>query len=361
MRILEKLFHPPVKKRFSAWQIELTTRCPLLCTMCVKEGRTDYLQQDMAVEDFERIVPYLAEVENVVLEGWGESLLHPRLPDIIRLAKKAGPRVGFVTSGYGLTEAYAADILEAGIDFIGFSFSGATSGTHNAIRVNSDFDALVRSVGYVQRQGAARGPKGPGIHIVFLMLKGNVSEILPLIDLAVGLGIRDVVLVNAIQITNERQDEEKVFTCGGPSPHEPLMKAAERQARRLGIRLRTAALDPRDTDVCSENPLSNLYVSTAGDVSPCVYLHPPVTAPFRRFFCGRQTETDTVSFGNIFREPPEKIWNGDAYRAFRDIFQQRKDIMEGVYRDLLDLRRPKGTELPEPPLPCRTCHKMLGV
>jgi hypothetical protein len=57
----------------------------------------------MSINDFEKIVPYLQNVGSVVLEGWGESLLHRNLTDFIRLAKTAGPEVGFVTSGMGLT------------------------------------------------------------------------------------------------------------------------------------------------------------------------------------------------------------------------------------------------------------------
>ena len=131
------------KKRFGAWQIEITTRCNLQCTMCIKTACNDWHRKDMSINDFEKIVPYLQNVGSVVLEGWGESLLHRNLTDFIRLAKAAGPEVGFVTSGMGLTPDYARQIVDAGVDFLGFSLSGATAETHNAIRVNSDFNALI--------------------------------------------------------------------------------------------------------------------------------------------------------------------------------------------------------------------------
>ena len=55
----------------------------------------------MVVDDFKKIVPYMKDVENVVLEGWGESLMHKDLIQCIHLVKKEGSRVGFVTSGSG--------------------------------------------------------------------------------------------------------------------------------------------------------------------------------------------------------------------------------------------------------------------
>ncbi len=123
--MIEKIFGKFLRRRkrrpFSAWQIELTTRCPLQCKMCIRRESADWQYQDMALEDFRKLLPYLREVETVVLEGWGESLLHKDLSECIRLAKKEGPQVGFVTSGKGLTKDRVSELIEAGLDFVGFS------------------------------------------------------------------------------------------------------------------------------------------------------------------------------------------------------------------------------------------------
>ena len=42
---------------------------------------------------------------------------------------------------------------------------------------------------------------------------------------------------------------------------------------------------PTDVSLCDENPLKNLYISSDGEVSPCVYLYPPLPSPFKRIFC----------------------------------------------------------------------------
>ncbi len=361
MSLLRKILHSPQQKRFSAWQIELTTRCPLQCTMCIKEADPDYLRTDMDIADFRRILPYLKDVGSVVLEGWGESLLHPRLIDCIGMVKKEGARVGFVTCGMGITERLASGIVKAGADFIGFSLSGATAETHNGIRRHSDFETIIKTIGLFQQLGATKLGKGPKRHIVYLMLQENIGELSLLIELAQKLGIADVVLVNLIQVSNEWQDRAKVFVCEDRNPHEKILEEAERMARRLKINLTRPNLSPHDTAVCSENPLSNLYISVTGEVSPCVYLYPPVIAPFKRIFCGREEQIHKMSFGNIFREPFDAIWNGKDYVAFRDRFLLRKKATEDAYQAFLDHRRQESGKSSEPPGPCRTCHKMLGV
>src|SRR3990172_6497273 len=83
--MIEKIFGKFLRTRkrrpFSAWQIELTTRCPLQCKMCIRREGADWQLQDMALEDFKKLLPSLREVESVVLEGWGESLLHKDLSE----------------------------------------------------------------------------------------------------------------------------------------------------------------------------------------------------------------------------------------------------------------------------------------
>jgi MoaA/NifB/PqqE/SkfB family radical SAM enzyme len=348
------------EKRFGAWQIEITTRCSLQCTMCIKTACNDWHRKDMSIGEFEKIVPYLHNVRSVVLEGWGESLLHRNLTDFIRLAKTAGAAVGFVTSGMELNADYAHQIVDAGVDFMGFSVSGATSETHNAIRVNSDFNALVTSIKTVKRLSVENPTQTPRIHIVYLMLKDNMHEIPMLLDLAHEIGIGEVVLINIIQVTSRAQDDQKVFTCEEGLLYKNIMKEAEDKARKFKVSLSMPAVSTQDVAVCSENPLDNLYISVDGEVSPCVYLYPPVLPPFTRIFCGTEHPTSHMSFGNIFNEPFEQIWEKKEYQEFRNAFKFRQKRWKEAYASLLEMRRPMDSPVPDPPPPCRTCHKMLG-
>ena len=162
-RVLKKLIRRDKAEPFSAWQIELTTRCPLRCKMCIRTEGADWQYQDMPLEDFKKLLPYLKDVETVVLEGWGESLLHKDLSQCIRLVKKEGSQVGFVTSGMGLTENRVADLIGAGLDFVGFSISGTTPETHDAIRVNSHLPEVLSAVRLFQEAKARQGLLRPKI------------------------------------------------------------------------------------------------------------------------------------------------------------------------------------------------------
>ena len=94
--------------------------------------------------------------------------------------------------------------------------------------------------------------------------------------------------------------------------------------RTLNIKLRRPSLSAIDVPICAENPLRNLYISAEGEVSPCVYLYPPLPSPFKRIFCGKEHSIEKVSFGNIFRDPFSAIWNRDNYGQFRNQFMERE-------------------------------------
>jgi MoaA/NifB/PqqE/SkfB family radical SAM enzyme len=364
-KIFGKFLRRKKRKPFSAWQIELTTRCPLRCRMCIRTESPDWQYQDMPLENFKKLLPYLKDVETVVLEGWGESLLHKDLSQCIRLVKKEGAQVGFVTSGMGLKENRVAELIEAGLDFVGFSISGTTPETHDAIRVNSHLLDVFHVIRLFHEEKKRQGLLRPKMHLVFLMVKDNIFEVPSVPLFAQEAGIEEVVLTNICHCINVWQEKNRVFVWeSGENEYEKIVKQAEASARALKIRLKRPSLSAIDIPVCEENPLGNLYISAEGEVSPCVYLYPPLPSPFKRIFCEKEHWVEKVSFGNVFRDPFPAIWNGGSYEQFRSQFVERGKEFRELYFSLWDspkLKNPQGNALSEPPEPCKTCHKILGI
>ena len=367
--MIEKIFGQFLRREkrrpFSTWQVELTTRCPLQCKMCIRSENDAWQYQDMALENFKKILPYLRDVETVVLEGWGESLLHKDLSECIKLVKKEGSKVGFVTSGMGLTEERVAELVEAGLDFVGFSIAGTTPAIHDAIRINSHLPNVLGAIRLFQEEKKRRGLQRPNIHLIYLMLKDNIREVPSVPAFAKEAGLEEVILTNICHTINLWQETQRVFVWEDvENKYEETLQRAEINARALNIHLRKPSLSAVDVPVCAENPFSSLYISAEGEVSPCVYLYPPLPSPFKRIFCEKEYLTEKVTFGNIFRDPFPVIWNSSEYDAFRNRFHAR----EKAYRDLCfslwdspRLDHVREPVLPEPPEPCKPCHKILGL
>ena len=246
--------------------------------MCIREAQHGWRPADMPIEKFRKLAPYFRRVENTVLQGWGEPLMHPHLIDAIRIVKENGSRPGFVTSGWGLDTSMVAELAGNGLDFIGFSLAGATPKTHDAIRRNSHLPAVLDAICEFNRVKADNRREAPRMHIVFLMLKDNIAEIPMLLDLAKRVGIELVMLINLIQVGDAWQDNQKVFSSG-PGEARAIIDEARIKAKELDITLQISNLTPEVTAVCGEDPLTNLFIAVDGQVSPCVYLHPPVPSP----------------------------------------------------------------------------------
>ena len=363
-RFWETFFGGRPGKRFSAWQIELTSRCPLRCRMCCREGQTALERKDMSLEDFQRLLPYMKGVEAVVLEGWGESLLHPHLVECVRLVKGMGTRVGFVTGGKTLDRAYISELVRAETDFIGFSLSGATAPTHDSSRGNSSLPDRLEHIQVFREIKARQKSPYPRLHMVYLLLKDNIAEVPALVRLARQLKIEEVILIHIALVSTIWQEEQRIFAVEQVEDYNNIIREAQRLAQDFRIRLVVPPLTPRDVAVCSENPLRNLYISVDGDVSPCVYLHPPLPSPFRRIFHGADYPTEKVIFGNILHEPFEGIWDNPSYEGFRGSFSKRLKNFEEMYASLWSGNKPKGGGSPispYPPGPCRNCYKIEGV
>jgi MoaA/NifB/PqqE/SkfB family radical SAM enzyme len=271
--------------------------------------------------------------------------------------------VGFVTSGLPLTDDYISELVGAQTDFIEFSLAGSKAETHDSIRVNSHLPQLLDHIRRFQEVKARQQTSLPRLHIVYLLMKNNIAELPALIRLAKDLGIEEVILIHMALISNDWQEDQRIFAREGMEEYERMLDEAERMARDSKISLQRPSLAPRDAAVCSENPLRNLYISVSGNVSPCIYLRPPLPPPFRRIFHGAEFLTEKVGFGNIFQTPFEAIWKNPQYEDFRACFSRRKEKMEEITGALWDpgkRKNPRLDPLPPPPGPCRTCYKIEG-
>lgn len=105
--------------------VELTTRCNLRCSMCVKYTAGSCIPDcDIDLDVFHQLLPSLATIDNLVLSGIGESLLHPNLSEIIGLARKHMPAsgtIGMQSNGCLLDRDKAFELIEQGLTSLCFS------------------------------------------------------------------------------------------------------------------------------------------------------------------------------------------------------------------------------------------------
>jgi len=91
----------PLKKVY----VEPTNRCNLSCTTCIRNSWEESFE-DIAWPVYQALIDGLAdfpEVNTIAFAGFGEPLLHPRFPDMIRLAHSKGLRTEMTSNAVLLT------------------------------------------------------------------------------------------------------------------------------------------------------------------------------------------------------------------------------------------------------------------
>jgi len=333
------------KRKYNYLQIGVSSRCTHSCAMCPRTVFRDrWTSSDMTLETYERIAENFTDVSNVYLSGWGEPLLNPHFPEMVRLAKEAGCTAGFTTNGARLNDETIGLLIDDRVDIVSLSLAGATASTHDSRRTGSRLNELAGKLERIQELKKRGRSERPRVLLLYMMFRDNLGELPKAVRLAERVGAGGVVATNLDYVGHPAMDELRAFTCGDvPEGFGDEIDDAMELAERLGVEFTAFPLGLGRVRLCSEDPLNNLYVSEDGGVSPCVYLNPPMPE-VPRIFCGEEAAVPRTSFGNINERSLPEIWKGDNYSSFRS---QLKELAEG-----------KSPLLPEE---CRTCYKAYGL
>ena len=127
--------------------VEPTNACNLKCVMCPQSSDTAFERGFMDFALFTKIIDEAKHfVYDVNLHHSGESLLHPQILDMIRYAKHAGIYTRLHTNATKLDEEKARGILDAGLDFLSFSFDGYDKETYEGIRRGANFEKTLENI-----------------------------------------------------------------------------------------------------------------------------------------------------------------------------------------------------------------------
>ncbi len=363
-RVANWIRRPPRGRFFEAFQIEVTSRCLTRCVMCPRVALAGgWHEMDLSWEAFQRVARAFDRTRHVHLQGWGEPLLHPRLFEMIALAKKAGCRVGLTTNGMRLDLGTAERLLSQGVDLVAISIAGATRQTHENIRAGSDFPLIVENVRGLLALRAGRETKIPKVELSYLMTKTNMAELPDAVEMAASLGVEELYAINLDYVVTPEQDELKAFGCGPTKEtFERTIHEARERAGRAGLTFRPYPLEPEEVAVCEADPTKILFISSDGWVSPCPYMGLAGRSDIPRTFDTQFHMVPRLRFGNVLEQDLWEIRESQAYRTFRRQFERRLNeaiaLAVGMETCSGDAYHP-GT-LP-PPEPCLTCYKLYGV
>ena len=358
----------PPPRTWRLLQVESALACNLACIMCpwrAEAGRSDGagLMDDRV---WAAIRPWLSEVDVLDFTGGGEPLLQPHLADWIRDAAGAGCRPGLLTNGTLLDADRRQALVEAGLDWIGFSLDGATADVYEAVRPGADFRTVCDRIAGM---AALKQHGRPRVMLNFVMMTVNIHQLSDMVALADALGVDRLTLKQCDVIRPANRTRLELYDrhrSRAVRDHGKALQKARRLAERRGLELATFAFQPDELPVCAQDPVHSLFVARDGRVAPCIGL---AYGGDTRFF-GEPATMPPLVFGRLPDPDLMTIWQSTAYAEFRQRFGQREAAYSTVLArsqfepSLIKLEEAftaARDAMPRAPEPCRICHYLYGV
>jgi len=355
-----------------ALQVEVSSRCTRRCAICPRTPLAEVWRDgDLGDATWERLRDDLSLARHVHLQGWGEPLLHPRLPEMADTAKAAGCKVGLTTNGDLLADAL--DWIVAGsVDQVTLSVAGDET-THAALR---DGSTLEESWTAVERLiTRRRRTDRPRVQVSYLLTRANSGQLPGVIQAAAAAGADEFFATHLDCTPSPELLDEAAFSGSELRPEvAESLAAAKRQARSSGIPFRAPASASQELLVCALDPLHFVFVGWDGRVGPCVNLALPISGSIPRCHAGGRSRVDPVIFGDLGRESLRRILAGERFRRFGAPFESRlaaerrllaaatehRGAQALAQIEEADRRRVADLVANPFPDPCAGCHKVLG-
>jgi len=287
--------------------IELTSRCNFKCITC-KHGYISYgsdIDDNICDIIIKEILPNIEEVE---LQGTGESLLSHNFDRIFEAAQKNNCYIILITNGSMLNQQRIKQFVNSKMQIV-FSLDGSDSSTFKKHRPVGDFDKISENIRNLHVLRDNTKPNSLSTVINMVLTKYNVNSIKNMIDYASKMGI-DHLFVSEVRHCMPDDNQWDNLRLDNIPERETLISnivSASQYAKEQHIGFTFNPYDKKHIikkKICP-SPWKHIFITAEGRVSFCCELN--------------------SYFGHLKNESFEKIWNGNKMIKFRN------DMLIGNY------------------------------
>lgn len=290
-------------------EIEVTTVCDKKCIFCEHTHWRPGSQEirHLTFQEFERIVRQLPNVRWVNLTGEGSAFLNKDYLKMLRFL-----RANYDTSIYlvdhlsDLSRAELDEIIEL-VDGIYISIDGATKETYEKIKIGCSFDRVFDNLKYIVARKKELKQYKPDLNIRYVLVKQNVHEIVPFIDLINSLMTPGDMDVGMINFTGLLYFPEIKQWYVDTFPDDLVAEIRKRVGKGVFFRFEHC-IDDLNPPPHKCYAWMEPYIMMGGYVLPCCQV---LMSNQRKFLRDN-------AFGNVFEKDFKDIWNSERYKKFRE-------------------------------------------
>lgn len=263
-------------------QIYINEVCNFRCFYCIKskskeeQNQNKVFSRQMSFEKFKKIINNITEwggkIKILLLQGWGEPLLHPDIVKMVAYAKEkmVADKIRIISNGSLLTHEITDALIDAGLDSLKISLQGSDEEAYKNISdVILDMDVFIERMTYFYQ--CSRGKAEFLIKAMDFMFEGNK-----------GKKIKE----NFMPICDRFIVESMI----------PIVKTVDYKGKNIQLNKSFQNEEILCSDICTM-PFMRLFINVDGKAMPCCALHYP------------------MEYGDAV-ESIKEIWNGEKHRDF---------------------------------------------
>jgi radical SAM protein with 4Fe4S-binding SPASM domain len=275
--------------------IEPVNFCNLKCIMCPsvknRESKTA-INTRKAIEILKFLAPYSHTLH---LYEWGEPLLHPDIMALISASVELQYQVRLSTNMNTDNFELIEFLGKSDIKKIRVSIDAASPLVYSKIRVNGDFDKVLRNIKLLVKTRDSMNKKRPFIELAFIIMNYNQHEIERFKELAISLKVDRVYYKTMTPFTEEENKylPDKKYHGYGQGKLSPDIKV----------------------DTCIM-PFEAVLISSTGDVYPC----------------GFARALNKLKYGNIYSNSIKEIWNSKEAALLRSRIKENISLVDPCNR-----------------------------
>ena len=297
---------------FPEWiEIEASTCCPLKCQMC-EHTHWKEKSQNMTFEQFKKIIDEMPELRWFGFTGIGESYFNPDYKKMLDYARAKNPACFFeIFDNFNWVKTEDIEHwFDVGIDKVYVSMDAATKDTYEKIRVNGNFDTVVKNIKKFDKMKKVRNSYFPELWFHYIFGKHNVHEMKKYLDLIHEMGV-DVKQVQFTKLLHAYPEVKKWVMDISDEERKDITE----YGAKLGIRITWNINTKIEKDRLNQCTVWGMpFIFVTGDLIPCCSLNEQNDRPW-------QVKT---SLGNIFKDDFRKIWYGKKYKKLVDDLKENK-------------------------------------
>lgn len=288
--------------------VEPNTFCNFRCIMCMHRDWNGRRTEDLDFNVFKEFVDKQYGLTEVKLQGIGEPLFHKRFINMIQylVEKYIWVRTTINGSLLHVGENYK-HLVDSGVNEVQISFDGATKETFEKIRINSNFDQVVKNLTLMNEYANSKNILISRLWIV--LQEYNKHEIFDFVELAKKMSFRRMTFSLALSDWGQEKYRKDIkrFCISEPIPQSTREKLARiNESGEIEITFWNLAEKYKTTP--KENlchwPFTRAFISADLRVVPCCMIANPEVADLG----------DAKEF--------ENVWNSEMYQTFRKMHLQ---------------------------------------